>query len=92
MSNPRRMNIIAEKIQEELNRSYPKLELQVYDNLSQLTVHHCIGSVQYQFAIDEIKWKQTRDFKFILREHILESLIQAHKQLRIEIERIMYGH
>lgn len=92
MINPKRVNKVAEEIQEELNESYPKLELQVYDNRSQLTIHHCIGSIQFQFAIDELEWGQAHNFKLILRERVLDSLIQAHKRLRIKIERIMYGH
>ena len=92
MVNPKRMNETVEMIQKELNESYPKLKLQVYDNIHDYLIHNCMGSIQYQFAVDEREIKQAYSFKFILRERILESLIQAHKKLRIEIERIMYGH
>ena len=58
-------------------------------------VFHCANFIDNNFQIDRIEWircRGKRAQKYLIRERLLESLIKTHKQLRKEIERIMYGH
>lgn len=58
-------------------------------------VFHCANFIENSFQIDRIEWVKCPNKhaqKYLIRERLLDSLIQTHKQLRIEIERIMYGH
>ena len=87
-------NELIAEINTVLKTLCPDLEIEMFNDLHCPTTLRGISNLYPTVCIEitHREWFEHQYPEALVREQVLKSLMKTHKKLRIEIERIMYGH
>lgn len=63
-----------DEIQTILDRTCPKLMIDVMGNRTQMNIQYCMGHLGFSFCIDVTEWEKTKWPEHLVRARLLGSL------------------